>query len=305
MSGGGRRLTIYEPFRSMFYAPQFVALYGAHFAGEGLDVEIVTADAGHTTTGALIDGHAEIALGGIMRSLDVADRGGPFLVHFAEVNSRNGFFLLSRRPRAAFRWTDLVGATVVDFAEAPTPWQCLLTVLRTHGVDPSTVRVERTLPLPQAIAAFVQGHGDFLQTGQPFTEQLIADGTAHLAASMGEATGPLPFSSYMTTERFLRDGRDVLLRFTRALYSAQRWIARADAKPIAELIAPAFADVPADVRQRAVARYLAQSTWARDPIIRRPGYDYLQQILLDGGFITRAHRYEDLIDTTLAQQVVG
>ena len=305
MSGGRRRLTIYEPFRSIFYTPQFVALYGGHFAGEGLDVEVVTAGAGHTTTGALIDGDAEIALGGIMRSLDVADRGGPFLVHFAEVNSRNGFFLLSRRPHAAFRWTDLVGATVVDFAEAPTPWQCLLTVLRKHGMDPSTVRIERTLPLREAVAAFVHGHGDFFQTGQPFTEQLIADGTAHLAASMGEATGPLPFSSYMTTERFLRDGRDVLLRFTRALYSAQRWMARADAKPIAELIAPAFADVPADVRQRAVARYLTQNTWARDPIIRRPGYDYLQQILLDGGFITRVHRYEDLIDTTLAQQVVG
>jgi NitT/TauT family transport system substrate-binding protein len=305
MSGGRRRLTIYEPFRSMFYAPQFVALYGGHVAGEGLDVEVVTAGAGQTTTGALIDGHAEIALGGIMRSLDVADRGGPFLVHFAEMNSRNGFFLLSRRPRPTFRWTDLVGATVIDFAEAPTPWQCLLTVLRKHGVDPSRVRIERTLPLREAVAAFVQGHGEFFQTGQPFTEQLIADGTAHLAASMGEATGPLPFSSYMTTERFLRDGRDVLVRFTRALYSAQRWMARADAKPIAEVIAPAFADVPADVRQRAVARYLTQSTWAGDPIIRRPGYDYLQQILLDGGFITRAHRYEDLIDTTLAQQVVG
>jgi ABC-type nitrate/sulfonate/bicarbonate transport system substrate-binding protein len=80
---------------------------------------------------------------------------------------------------------------------------------------------------------------------------------------------------------------------------------RADAKPIAELIAPAFGDVSPDVRQRAVARYLAQETWAPDPIIRRPGYDYLQQILLDGGFITRAHRYEDLIDTTLVRQVVG
>src|SRR5437879_10895743 len=76
---GARRLTIYEPFRSIFYAPQFVALYGGHFAGEDLDVEVRTAGGGTTTTGALIDGHAEIALGGIMRSLDVADRGGPWL----------------------------------------------------------------------------------------------------------------------------------------------------------------------------------------------------------------------------------
>ncbi len=299
-----RGITVYEPFRSIFYAPQFVALYGRHFAAEGLDIAVVAAGA-ITTTAALIDGHAEIALGGIMRSLDVADRGGPFLVHFAEVNQRNGFFLLSRVARPTFTWTDVVGKTVISFAEAPTPWQCMLTVLRRHGVDPRTVTIERTRPLAEALAAFKDGHGDFFETGQPFTEQLLADGSAHLAASMGEATGPVPFSSYMTTERFLREERDVLLRFTRALYQAQRWIARADAKQIAELIAPAFPDVAPEIRQRAVARYLDQRTWSREPIVRREGYEYLRTILLDGGFITRSHRYEDLIDTTLAQEVVG
>jgi NitT/TauT family transport system substrate-binding protein len=299
-----RALTLYEPFRSIFYAPQFVALYGRHFAAEGLDVTVVTASR-ITTTAALIEGHAEIALGGIMRSLDVADRGGPFLVHFAEMNQRNGFFLLSRVPRPSFTWADVVGKTVVSFAEAPTPWQCMLTVLRRHGVDPRTVTIERTLPLAEARAAFEAGHGDFFETGQPFTEELLADGSAHLAVSMGEATGPVPFSSYMTTERFLREERDVVRRFTRAFYQAQRWIARSDAKQIAELVAPAFPDIAPEVRQRAVARYLAQGTWSRDPIVRRPGYEYLETILLDGGFITRRHRYEDLIDTTVAQEVVG
>jgi len=302
---GARRLTIYEPFRSIFYAPQFVALHGGHFAGEGLDVEVRTAGGGTTTTGALIDGHAEIALGGIMRSLDVADRGGPLLPHFAQVNQRNGFFLLSRAPRPTFTWADVVGATIVSFAEAPTPWQCMLTVLRKHGVDPATVRIERTLPLAEALAAFRSGHGDFFETGQPFTEQLIAEGAAHLVASMGDATGPVPFSSYMTSERFLREGRDVLLRFTRALSRAQRWMAGVEGKQIADVIAPAFPDIASEFRHRAVARYLGQDTWARDPMLDRPGYEYLQQILLDGGFITRPHRYEDLIDTTIARQVVG
>ena len=300
-----RPLTIYEPFRSIFYAPQFVALHGGHFATEGLEVTVVTAGGGITTTGALIDGHAEIALGGIMRSLDVADRGGPFLPHFAEVNQRNGFFLLSRTARPSFAWTDLVGRTVISFAEAPTPWQCMLTVLRRHGVDPRTVTIERTRPLADALAAFKGGHGDFFETGQPFTEQLLADGSAHLAASMGDATGPVPFSSFMTTERFLREERDVVLRFTRALYQAQRWIARADAKQIADLIAPAFPDIAPEICYRVVARYLGQDTWSRDPVVRPPGYEYLQTILLDGGFITRRHRYEDLIDTTVARQVVA
>jgi len=299
-----RVLTVYEPFRSIFYAPQFVALYGRHFAAEELDVRVVTVTT-ITTTAALIDGHAEIALGGIMRSLDVADRGGPFLVHFAELNQRNGFFLLSRVPRPAFTWADVVGKTVISFAEAPTPWQCMLTVLRRHGIDPRTVTIERTLPLTEARAAFEAGHGDFFETGQPFTEELLVSGRAHLAVSMGEATGPLPFSSYMTTQRFLREDRDVVRRFTRAFHHAQRWIARSDAKQIAELIAPAFPDIAPEIRQRAVARYVAQGTWSHDPIVRRPGYEYLETILLDGGFITRRHRYEDLIDTTIAREVVG
>jgi NitT/TauT family transport system substrate-binding protein len=295
---------VYEPFRSIFYTPQFVTLYGGHFAAEGLDVEVRTSTAAVTTISALIDGTAQVSLGGIMRSLDLADRGGPRLVHFAEVNSRNGFFLLSREPRPSFRWSDLAGRTVLSFAEAPTPWQCMLTVLRRHGVDPAAVRIERTRPVAEAVGAFQAGHGDFLETGQPFTEVLLAEGGAHLAASMGEATGPLPFSSYMTTTAALADRRDMLGRFTRALYRAQRWLAQAPAVDVAALIAPAFPDVEPDVRRAAVARYQAQATWAADPVLRAPGYEYLQQILLDGGFIRRRHRYEDLIDTAVATRAV-
>ena len=39
-------IVVYEPFRSIFYAPQFVALHGGHFAAEGLDVEVRTAGGG-------------------------------------------------------------------------------------------------------------------------------------------------------------------------------------------------------------------------------------------------------------------
>jgi NitT/TauT family transport system substrate-binding protein len=296
------KLVVWEPFRSIFYAPQWVMIHGGHFAAEGLEVEVRTAGGGVTTTGVLLDGGAQIALGGIMRSLDVADRGGAFLPHFAEVNSRNGFFLLGRQP--SFKWTDLIGRTVLSFAEAPTPWQCMLTVLRREGVDPASVRIERTRPAPEALAAFRAGHGDFLETGQPFTEALLADGAAHLAASMGEATGPVPFSSYMTTRAFLRDGRDTLARFTRALARAQRWMARVGAEAIADVIAPAFPDVDPELRRRAVARYLAQGTWPTHPVLSRGGYEYLQQILLDGAFIRRRHRYEDLIDESVARSVV-
>lgn len=299
-----RRLRVTEPFRSLFYAPQFVALHGGHFSGEGIEVTVQTAGGGISTVGALLDGTTEISLGGLMRSFELADRDGGILVHFAEVNSRNGFFFLSREPRPRFQWSDLGGTTVIDFAEAPTPWQCLLAVLRRHGVDPARVTIIRDLSGSDAVAAFRAGRGDFLQQGQPVTEELLAEGAAHLVASMGEATGPVPFSSYMTTPKFLKTEPDVILRFTRALYRAQSWMASHTAREIARVIAPAFPEIEPEIRTRVIDRYLKQGTWACDPVLRKQGFDYLQQILLGGGFIKRRHRYEELVDAEIAERAV-
>ena len=120
---------------------------------------------------------------------------------------------------------------------------------------------------------------------------------------MGEATGPVPFSSYMTTPRFLHEDSDTVRRFTRGLFRAQGWLAKQSGATIADLIAPSFPDIAPVLRTRAVDRFLRQDTWARDPILREPGYDYLQSILIDGGFIRSSHRYEDLVDTSIARQV--
>jgi NitT/TauT family transport system substrate-binding protein len=301
-----RRLTVLMPFHTPFYAPLPAGVALGHFRDEGLEITSVSAAAfGKGTMPALLDGDIEISLGGLMRSFELADRSGPIVVHFAEVCSRNGFFLLGRTPRPAFAWTDLIGRTVLSFAEAPTPWQCMLTVLRRNGVDAARVRIERTRPAPEAVAAFRAGHGDFLEQPQPVVEQLLADGAAHLVASMGEATGALPFTSYMTTPGFLAREPEVVSAFTRAVQRTQRWLARAEAPEIAAVIAPAFPETTSAILERAVARYHRQGTWARDPLLRREGYDYLEGILLAGGLITRRARYEELVDTEIARRAMA
>jgi NitT/TauT family transport system substrate-binding protein len=301
-----RPLTVLMPFYTPFYAPLAAGAALGHFREEGLDVRWLPAAAfGKSTVDAVLDGSIEISLGGLMRSFKLADGGGPILPHFAEVCSRSGFFLVSRRPMPGFRWSDLAGKTVISFAEAPTPWQCMLTVLRRNGVDPAAVRIERERPVPEALAAFRAGHGDFFEQTQPIIEELLASGEAHLVASMGEATGPVPFTSYMATRDFLRREPDTVLRFTRAVYRTQRWLAGHDAAAIAEAVAPGFPDIDRGVLERAVGRFSMQGTWSSDPVLRRPGFDYLQEILHSGGFITKTHRYEDLVDTAIAERAVA
>ena len=298
-------MRVAETFRSIFYAPLSVAVHGGHFAAEGLAVDVVTAEFGAGTVGMMQRGEADVALSGLMRSFDQADRGEAPLVHFAGVNDRNGFFLLGREPQPSFRWSDLVGRTVISFGGAPTPWLCMQSVLRRHGVDPARITFLRGLSTADAVAAFRAGKGDFIEHGPPIVDQLLADGTGHLAAAMGDATGPVPFSSFMAARATLARDRERLVAFVRGLARAQRWMAASGAGEIAAVIAPAFPDIDARIRVAAVERYLRQSTWAREPILTRAGFDALQTILLDGGFITRPHRFEDLVDVDLARQAGG
>jgi NitT/TauT family transport system substrate-binding protein len=181
----------------------------------------------------------------------------------------------------------------------------MLTVLRRNGVDPAAVRIERNRPVPEALAVFRSGHGDFFEQTQPIVEQMLASGEAHLVASMGEATGPVPFTSYMTTPDFLRREPDTVLRFTRAVYRTQRWLARHEGGTIAAAVAPGFPDIAPAILEGAVARFARQGTWSADPILRRSGFDYLQEILQSGGFIAKTHRYEDLVDTAIAERAVA
>jgi NitT/TauT family transport system substrate-binding protein len=216
------RLRVFEPFRSIFYAPNFVAIHGGHFASEGFEITLVTASKALGTVDALRDGTADLALSGLMRSFELVDRGGPPLVHFAAVNDRNGFFLLSREPRPRFAWSDLVGRTVISFSGAPTPWLCMQAVLRRHAVDPARVTFVRDLGTGEAIDAFRARKADFLEHGPPMIDDLVAEGTGHLVASMGEATGPVPFTSFMTTPEKLARERAMLVRFVRGGVSRDR-----------------------------------------------------------------------------------
>jgi NitT/TauT family transport system substrate-binding protein len=299
-----RPLVMMEPFRSPFYAPALVAVHGGHFARAGFDVSLVTAAPGRMTVDALIDGRADFAVSGIMRSLGLVDGGGPPIVHVAAVNDRNGFFLVSRERRPRFAWNDLVGRTVISFGGAPTPYHCMLSVLRRERVDPARVNFVRDLGVPESVAAFKAGKADFLECGPPVVDRLVTEGAGHLVASMGVATGPVPFSSLMAMQARLRDGRAELVAIVRAFHGAQRWIAHASADDIARVIAPAFPEVDLPLLARIVARYRAQGTWPDDPRLDRPGYERLQEILFAGGFIKNRHAYELLIDTDIATEAM-
>jgi NitT/TauT family transport system substrate-binding protein len=299
-------IRIVQRFHSLFYTPQFVALHLGVLEQEGLRVDLTTAASGAALSAMLLRGEADLGLSGPIRTLELAERGsGARLISLIEVNSRDGFFLLGHGPQPRFQWADLLGSRLILFAEAPTPWLCLQQVLRRYGIDRGGITLIADLPTDQAVAAFLRGEADYLEQGQPAVERLVYSGRAAIVASEGEAVGPVPFSAYLTTPEFAAARADLLHRFARAFYRAQRWLAQHSADEIAQLIAPSFPDVEPHIRTRAIARYLQHDTWAKAPLLREDGFRYLQDILIGGGFISRRYPYVEHVDVEFARAAMA
>ena len=194
-----------------------------------------------------------------------------------------------------------MGSRLILFAEAETPWLCLQQVLRNYGIDIGAIKLITGVPTAQAVEMFLRGEADYLEQGQPVVERLVHSGRGSVVASEGEAVGAVPFSAYLTTPAYAASHAEVLQRFTRAFYHAQQWLAQHSAAEISQLIAPSFPDIDPEVRIRAVERYLTQDTWARDPLLREEGFNYLQDILIGGGYITKRYPYAEHVDIKFAQ----
>lgn len=298
------RIRFVVPFQTVFYTPHYLAQVLGLFAREGVEAEPAPAVAPTGVSRALLGGEADIGLSGPIRALGALDRGEGRLTCVAEINSRASFFLLARAPAHGFAWRDLAGRRVLVFAEAPTPRLCLEYLLERHGIAPSAVELVDDLPTEQAVAHFLAGRTEYLLQGQPVTERLLAGGRAHLAAALGPALGRLAFSAYLVTPRFLTERADALEAVLRALYRAQLWLRRHPPESVAEQVAPAFPGEEPALLAAAIRRYLAGKTWATDPVLRRQGFDALQEVLLLRGFVKRRHPYEAVVDTARAEAAV-
>jgi NitT/TauT family transport system substrate-binding protein len=141
--------------------------------------------------------------------------------------------------------------------------------------------------------AFRNGTGDYIHQQGPAPQQLEHDGVGHVVASVGEAIGPLAFSSLAATRQWL--ATDEARRFTRAYRKARAWLIDTPARRIAEVEASFFPNIHRDVLTQTIATYQKLGCWTRHVEITRPAFEVTLDVFQHAGLITRRHKYEDVI----------
>ena len=278
---------------SAFYSPLIATKAAGLLQAEGLEPELSIATAATPARRSLADGEVELIQSAPSASWGPLERGETSdIVHFAQVNQRDGFFLMARAPDPAFAWSRLEGATVLA-DHGGQPLAMLRYAVHRQGVDFGALHAVDAGSPEQMVAAFRAGQGDYVHLQGPAPQQLARDGVGHVVASVGEAIGPVAFSSLCATRAWLAS--DMARAFIRAYAKARAWVAEAPAEEVAGIEAPFFPEVDRAALTETIAFYQRLGTWQPPLEIPRDAYEVALDVFQHSGLIARRHPYDAVI----------
>ena len=277
---------------SAFYSPLIATIAGGFLKEEGFEPKYAISPLGKSAIAGLLDGSVHVAQSAISQGFGPLEKGEkPPALHFAQINEKDGFFITARKPDPNFTWDKLKTSPIlVDHGGQPLAmfkYAC-----HKMGVDFSTVKAVN-VPSDKMDAAFRAGEGDYIHQQGPAPQQLEHDGVGHIVASVGDAIGPVAFSSLAATRDWLKT--DSAKRFMRAYRKARNWIITTPAAELAKAEASFFPTIHQDVLASTIATYQKLGNWTPHVEITRPAFEAAVDVFLNSRGITKRHAYEDII----------
>ena len=300
-----KEVSIGEVTRSIFYAPQYVAIEKGFFEEEGLKIDLKTIAGGDKTMTALLSGGIDVALVGSETSIYVTAQGANDPIkNFAQLTQTDGTFLVSREKIDNFTWDMLKGSTFLGQRKGGMPQMAGEFVLKKHGIDPhADLELIQNIDFANISTAFASGTGDFVQLFEPTASVFEKEGVGHIVASFGTESGHLPYTSFMTKASFIEEDAETVEKFTRAIKKAQDWVYANSAENVAKTISPYFENTDVELIATVVERYRAQESYAKDPILDEEEWNNLQDVMEEAGELPKRVDYKELVDTSFAEKV--
>lgn len=303
-----KKVRFSEVIHSLFYAPQYVAQAKGFFAEEGIELDTSTAQGSDKGTAALLAGTADIALVGPETTVFVHTQDTPNKVKmFAQLTAKDGSFLMARKAAPNFKWEETKSRTIIGWRTGSMPQMVANAVLLKTGLTPGKdVNYVTNLAAPAMAGAFQSGQGEYIQVYEPVVSQLEKAGTAYVVSSMGLAYGPVPFTGYVATDKYIQENGDLVQRYTNAVYRALLYVQKTDAALVAKEIAQYFEGTDVDLIESAIKRYKAQETWKPTPVMEAKDFDKLQELMVQGGVLEANKKapFDKIVVNTYAEKAV-
>lgn len=293
-----------EVTRSIFYAPEYVALNQGFFKDEGLDVELQTIPGGDKTMTALLSNAIDVALVGSETSIYVTQQGSDDpVINFHQLTQTDGTFLVSRKPVDSFDWGLLKGVTFLGQRKGGMPQMAGEFVLKKHGIDPhKDLTLIQNIDFANITSAFSSGTGDFVQLFEPQASIMEQEGKGKVIASFGKESGHLPYTVFMTKQSFMDKNSATVQKFSNAIERAQKWVETSSVKEIADSVASFFPNTDKAIIESVVKRYKEQGTYATDGIIDEAEWNNLLDVMDSAGELKSKVEWKKIVNNSYAEK---
>lgn len=296
-------VTLNEVAHSIFYAPMYVAIEEGYFKEEGIDLTLVTGFGADKTMTAVLTGEADIGFMGSESTVYTYVGGTEdYVVNFAQLTQRAGNFLVAREPIDNFSWDMLKGKNVLGGRAGGMPEMVFEYILTKNNIDPATdVNIDQSIDFGSTAAAFSGGQGEFTVEFEPHATALEEKGDGYVVASLGEDSGYVPYTAFSAKKSYMEKNGATIQSFTNALQKGMNYVNTHKPDEIARVIAPQFDGTELGTLTTIVERYYNQDTWKENLIFEEDSFTLLQNILEESKVLAERVPYEDLVNTTFAE----
>lgn len=293
-----KTISVSEVTRSVFYAPQYVAIAAGYFEEEGLQIDLTTGQGADNVMTAVLSNQVDIGFAGPEASIYVYNEGKEdYAQVFAQLTKTDGSFLVSSEKIENFEWSDLKGKTVIPGRKGGVPYMTLLYVLKQNGINPQKDLVlDDSIDFDLMASAFSTGKADFVTLFEPTASQIELSGKGYIVASVGEEAGEIPYTAYFAKKSYIEKNNNIIQSFTDAIYKGQQYVQTHTSKEIAELIKGFFPDTDIDMLANAIESYRKIDAWNTTPYMEEKDFNLLQDIIYDAGELEKYAPYSEVVN---------
>ena len=224
---------------------------------------------------------------------------------FAQMTKRDGSFLVSRKENKNFKWTDLKGSTIIPGRKGGVPYMTFEYVLKQNGINPQTdASLDDSIKFDLMAGAFSAGNADYVTLFEPTASMTQEQGKGYIVASVGEASGEIPYTAYFANKRYIENNPEIIQGFTNAIYKGQVWVKEHTAREIAELIQEFFPDTQLDMLEKSIQSYKDIDAWNETPVLKKEAFDKLQTVMQEAGELTEKAPYEVIVNNEFAKKAI-
>ena len=153
--------------------------------------------------------------------------------------------------------------------------------------------------------AFAGGNADYVTLFEPTASMTEAQGKGYIVASVGEASGDIPYTAYFAKKSYIQNNSDIIQGFTNAVYKGEVWVKEHTAREIAEKIVSFFPDTDLDMLTNSIQRYKDIDAWNETPVLEQEAFDRLQTVMQEAGELKEKAPYEVIVNNDFAKKAIN